>query len=73
MNVLLLGSDKRPDDPVWRTDVMMIVFIDTTNGRAAIFTRHAIYTCDIPTRGGDRINIADFWASIPNIRAADRD
>lgn len=61
MNVLLLGSDRRPDDPVWRTDAMMIVFIDTANGRAAILSLPRDLFVDIPTRGGDRINIADFW------------
>ncbi len=61
LNVLLLGSDRRPDDPVWRTDVIMIAFLDTTNGRAAILSLPRDLYVNIPTRGGDRINIADFW------------
>jgi anionic cell wall polymer biosynthesis LytR-Cps2A-Psr (LCP) family protein len=27
-NILLLGSDRRPNTPNWRTDVMMIIAID---------------------------------------------
>lgn len=61
LNVLLLGSDRRPDDPVWRTDVMMIAFLDTTNGNAAILSLPRDLYVDIPTRGWDRLNIADFW------------
>lgn len=61
LNVLLLGSDRRPDDPVWRTDVMMIAFLDTTNGRAAILSLPRDLYVNIPTRGWDRLNIADFW------------
>jgi LCP family protein required for cell wall assembly len=61
LNVLLLGSDKRPQDPVWRTDVIMVVLIDQANGRAAILSLPRDLYVNIPTRGWDRINIADFW------------
>lgn len=61
LNVLLLGSDRRPADPVWRTDVMMILFLDTANGRAAVLSLPRDLYVNIPTRGGDRLNIADFW------------
>jgi LCP family protein required for cell wall assembly len=61
LNVLLLGSDHRPGDPVWRTDVIMIVFVDAANGRAAVLSLPRDLYVDIPTRGPDRINIADFW------------
>ena len=61
LNILLLGSDRRANDPVWRTDVMMIVFLDMNNGRAAILSLPRDLYVDIPTRGWDRINIADFW------------
>jgi LCP family protein required for cell wall assembly len=61
LNVLLLGSDRRPDDPVWRTDVIMILFLDASNGRAAVLSLPRDLYVEIPTRGGDRINIADFW------------
>lgn len=61
LNVLLLGSDQRPDEPVWRTDVIMIAFLDTTNGRAAVLSLPRDLYVEIPTRGWDRINITDFW------------
>ena len=61
LNVLLLGSDRRPNDPVWRTDVMMIAFLDTANGRAAVLSLPRDLYVNIPTRGWDRLNITDFW------------
>jgi LCP family protein required for cell wall assembly len=61
LNVLLLGSDQRPGDPVWRTDVIMVAFLDTDNGRAAVLSLPRDLYVNIPTRGWDRINIADFW------------
>lgn len=61
LNVLLLGSDQRPGEPVWRTDVIMIAFLDTSNGRAAVLSLPRDLYVNIPTRGWDRINIADFW------------
>lgn len=61
LNVLLLGSDQRPGEPVWRTDVIMVAFLDTTNGRAAVLSLPRDLYVNIPTRGWDRINIADFW------------
>lgn len=61
LNVLLLGSDQRPGDPVWRTDVIMIAFLDTTDGRAAVLSLPRDLYVNIPTRGWDRINITDFW------------
>lgn len=61
LNVLLLGSDRRPNEPVWRTDVMMVVFLDGANGRAAALSLPRDLYVNIPTRGWDRLNIADFW------------
>lgn len=60
-NILLLGSDKRPGDGVWRTDTIMIVFLDTARGRAAVLSLPRDLYVNIPDRGWDRINIADFW------------
>lgn len=61
LNVLLLGSDRRPNEPVWRTDVMMTAFLDAANGRAAVLSLPRDLYVNIPTRGWDRLNIADFW------------
>lgn len=61
LNVLLLGSDRRPEETVWRTDVMMVVFLDRAQGRAAVLSLPRDLYVDIPTRGWDRLNIADFW------------
>ncbi len=61
LNVLLLGSDRRPNEPVWRTDVMMVAFLDAANGRAAILSLPRDLYVNVPTRGWDRLNIVDFW------------
>ncbi|MEZ4716264.1 MAG: hypothetical protein R2851_09270 [Caldilineaceae bacterium] len=37
-NILVLGSDRRPDTPNWRTDVMMIIAMDQEHGRAGVIS-----------------------------------
>lgn len=36
VNILLLGSDRRPDTSIWRTDVIMLVALDLEHGRAGV-------------------------------------
>jgi LCP family protein required for cell wall assembly len=38
MNILVLGSDRRPDTTNWRTDVIMIVALDFEHQRAGIIS-----------------------------------
>ncbi len=62
-NILVLGSDRRADTPNWRTDVMMIVTIDRSNGAAGVISIPRDLYVDIPTRGMGRINTADYFGS----------
>jgi LCP family protein required for cell wall assembly len=39
----------------------MIAFLDVANARAAVLSLPRDLYVNIPTRGGDRLNIADFW------------
>ncbi len=57
-NILLMGSDLRPNDPTWlpSTDVMMILFLDTTNQRAALLSIPRDTVVAIPHHGAFRIN-----------------
>lgn len=36
VNILLLGSDRRPNTSIWRTDVIMLIALDLEHGRAGV-------------------------------------
>ena len=62
-NILILGSDKRPDEAMWRTDVIMLAAIDRSSGHAAVISLPRDLYVDIPGNGKGRINTADFIGS----------
>ena len=62
-NILILGSDKRTDEAMWRTDVIMLAAIDRVSGRAAVISLPRDLYVDIPNYGPGRINTADFIGS----------
>jgi LCP family protein required for cell wall assembly len=57
-NILLMGTDQRPNDPTWvpATDVMMVLFVDTTNERVALLSIPRDLVVAIPRHGAFRIN-----------------
>jgi len=59
-NFLLVGADTRATDPNWKpnTDVMMILFLDTANQRAAILSLPRDLVVAIPGHQAFRINAA---------------
>lgn len=60
-NILILGSDRRPDTPNWRTDVMMIVALDQERGRAGVISiPRDVYVDEIPNHQPNRINVVDY-------------
>ncbi len=59
-NYLILGTDRRAGTSDWRTDTMMIVGVDRTGGRAAVFSIPRDLYIEIPNYGYGRINQADF-------------
>jgi len=60
-NILLLGSDRRPNMPNWRTDVIMIVAVDRANKRVGVISLpRDIYVDAIPGRRGNKINVIDY-------------
>lgn len=60
-NILLLGSDRRPKDPNWRTDVMMLLAIDKVNGRVGVVSiPRDVYLERIPNHQPNRINVVDY-------------
>lgn len=61
VNILLLGSDRRPDQYDWRTDVLMILALDVESGQAgAISFPRDIFLEEIPGHRPNKINVVDF-------------
>lgn len=61
-NILLLGTDRRPDWTNWRTDSIMIVGLDYEYQRAAVFSIPRDLYIEIPGYGPGRINQVDYIA-----------
>jgi LCP family protein required for cell wall assembly len=59
-NYLVLGTDRRADGGSWRTDSIMMVGLDRTNKRAAVFSIPRDLYVSIPGYGYGRINQADY-------------
>ncbi len=60
-NVLVLGSDRRPNTPNWRTDVIMIVALDMKGGVAGVISLpRDIYIEAIPDHQPNKINVVDY-------------
>ncbi|TAH51682.1 MAG: LytR family transcriptional regulator [Chloroflexota bacterium] len=59
-NFLLIGTDTRTSDPNWKpsTDVLMVLFLDTANQRAAIVSLPRDLVVAIPGERAFRINTA---------------
>jgi polyisoprenyl-teichoic acid--peptidoglycan teichoic acid transferase len=61
VNILILGSDRRPRTPNWRTDVIMIVVMDLDNGRAGVISiPRDVYIDKIPNHKPNRVNVIDY-------------
>ena len=61
INILLLGSDRRPNTPNWRTDVMMIIAIDEATKQVGVISLpRDIYVDKIPDHNGNKINVIDY-------------
>ena len=60
-NVLILGSDRRPDEPNWRTDVIILLMMNPNLGEAAIISfPRDMYIDNIPGHQPNRINVIDY-------------
>ncbi|MGB5052316.1 MAG: LCP family protein [Caldilineaceae bacterium] len=61
VNILLLGSDRRPGEGNWRTDVLMLLALDLEGKRAAAISfPRDIYLDNIPGHKPNKINVVDF-------------
>ena len=59
-NYLILGTDHRPGWTNWRTDTVIIVGVDRTNNRLAVFSVPRDLYVQIPGYGWGRINQVDY-------------
>lgn len=60
-NVLVLGSDRRPNEPNWRTDVIMIVAMNMESGQAGVISvPRDVYIDSVPNHYANRINVFDY-------------
>ena len=61
VNILLLGSDRRPKEVNWRTDVLMLIALDVENSQAAAISfPRDIYLDVIPGHKPNKINVVDY-------------
>lgn len=67
VNILILGSDQRPDEGSWRTDVLMLIALDVEGQQAAAISfPRDIYLDDIPGHQPNKINVVDFLGERDN-------
>ena len=64
LNIVLLGSDRRPHAGHWRTDSMIIVSVDTTDNVVRLLSIPRDLWVFIPGHGYNRINTADLWGEL---------
>ena len=64
VNIVLLGSDKRPGSGAWRTDSMIIVSVDNSSNVVRLLSLPRDLWVYIPGHGYNRINTADLWGEL---------
>ncbi len=64
INIVLLGSDKRPGSGAWRTDSMIVVSVDMQNNVVRLLSIPRDLWVFIPGHGYNRINTADLWGEL---------
>ena len=64
LNIVLLGSDKRPNSGAWRTDSMIIVSVNTDTNVVRLLSIPRDLWVYIPGHGYNRVNTADLWGEL---------
>jgi LCP family protein required for cell wall assembly len=64
LNIVLLGSDKRPSSGAWRTDSMIVVSVDTEQNIVRLLSIPRDLWVYIPGHGYNRVNTADLWGEL---------
>ncbi len=66
INIVVLGSDRRPDWSSWRTDAIHVVSIQPSQGIVSVLSIPRDLYVYIPTFGMSRINFADYYGEAYN-------
>ena len=64
LNILLMGSDRRPNSGHWRTDSLIIVSVDTQSSVVRMLSIPRDLWVYIPGHGYNRVNTADLWGEL---------
>jgi hypothetical protein len=64
VNIVLLGSDKRPSSQAWRTDSMIVVSVDVENNVVRVLSIPRDLWVYIPRHGFNRVNTAELWGEL---------
>jgi len=64
LNIILLGSDKRPGWRAWRTDTMIILSIDVETNVVRLLSIPRDLWVYIPGHGYNRVNTAELWGEL---------
>jgi polyisoprenyl-teichoic acid--peptidoglycan teichoic acid transferase len=64
INIVLLGSDRRPGSAAWRTDSMIIVSVDPQANVVRLLSIPRDLWVYIPGHGYNRVNTADLWGEL---------
>lgn len=64
LNIILLGSDKRPRSRAWRTDSMIVVSVDMEYNIVRLLSIPRDLWVFIPGHGYNRVNTAELWGEL---------
>jgi LCP family protein required for cell wall assembly len=64
LNIVLLGSDKRPNSGAWRTDTMIIASLDVETNVVRLLSIPRDLWVYIPGHGYNRVNTAELWGEL---------
>jgi LCP family protein required for cell wall assembly len=60
VSFLLMGTDRRAQERIWRTDTLLMVFFQPASGRVGLLSIPRDLGVSIPGYGAGRINTADY-------------
>ena len=66
INIVLLGSDQRPDERAWRTDVVIVVSVDPSVPRVTMWSIPRDTWIYVPNWAYQRVNMADTHGAAVN-------
>jgi LCP family protein required for cell wall assembly len=68
VRILVMGSDIRPQDGGFRTDVMMLVTVDAVNGQISVLSFPRDLIAQAPGYGDTRINVLMGYGGFPLVQ-----